>query len=222
MVSVQRVAGFFCSSQQPLASSARSLSTHCSVPLTRHSLPLSLPLAHRYFSPYPGAFAHQERLYICPFSLKYFKRRGRYRAHCSRSSLCQPQHPATLRRCFTLRRHAAAAAAAAAARCTLRRRRRRCPLPPCPPLHLPLTFTLSTLPPSRSYIKHLSSLHGPKQRCPPGLQVYRAPHQASRPRAWRCTCRSRPSSPSTRSTAAPQKSIASACACSPSSSSTTR
>ena len=26
-----------------------------------------------YFSPYPDSFAHQTRLLICPFSLKYFR-----------------------------------------------------------------------------------------------------------------------------------------------------
>jgi histone acetyltransferase MYST1 len=34
-----------------------------------------------YFSPYPDAFAMQSRLYICPYSLKYFKRRDSYVRH---------------------------------------------------------------------------------------------------------------------------------------------
>jgi len=34
-----------------------------------------------YFSPYPDSFAHQTRLFICPFSLKYFKRRSAYVNH---------------------------------------------------------------------------------------------------------------------------------------------
>ena len=34
-----------------------------------------------YFSPYPDAFAQQERLFVCPFSLKYFKKRTAYLKH---------------------------------------------------------------------------------------------------------------------------------------------
>jgi histone acetyltransferase MYST1 len=34
-----------------------------------------------YFSPYPDAFAQQERLFICPYSLKYFKKRSAYVRH---------------------------------------------------------------------------------------------------------------------------------------------
>jgi len=34
-----------------------------------------------YFSPYPDAFGTQTRLFICPYSLKYFKRRESYLRH---------------------------------------------------------------------------------------------------------------------------------------------
>ena len=44
-----------------------------------------------YFSPYPDAYAAQERLYICPFSLKYFKKRSTYISHLSSASLVR--HP---------------------------------------------------------------------------------------------------------------------------------
>jgi histone acetyltransferase MYST1 len=44
-----------------------------------------------YFSPYPDAFGQQERLYICPYSLKYFKKRSSYARHLSDRSVVR--HP---------------------------------------------------------------------------------------------------------------------------------
>ena len=44
-----------------------------------------------YFSPYPDAFAEQERLYICPYSLKYFKKRAAYVRHLADPKLVR--HP---------------------------------------------------------------------------------------------------------------------------------
>ena len=44
-----------------------------------------------YFSPYPDAFGEQERLYICPYSLKYFKKRSAYARHLADPRLMR--HP---------------------------------------------------------------------------------------------------------------------------------
>ena len=34
-----------------------------------------------YFSPYPDAFAQQNKLYVCEYTLKYMKRRSAYERH---------------------------------------------------------------------------------------------------------------------------------------------
>ena len=46
-----------------------------------------------YFSPYPDDFGEVERLFVCPFSLKYFKRRDAYTRHLASLALPRRRPP---------------------------------------------------------------------------------------------------------------------------------
>ena len=64
-------------------SSSSSSSSHAN-----HTRPHTLP--SRYYSPYPEDFGECDRLYVCPYSLKYFKRRSAYLRQLSAAAQQSP------------------------------------------------------------------------------------------------------------------------------------